>query len=92
MKEGMMRHLFPSVDLVLCVDSGHVIDSTSFRSNESSLGDQKRPRETGSLRIVLYGQITMNVLLVGSDTSEGRQCYAMVKCDVAHLYRLEDFG
>lgn len=90
--ENTITHLFPGIDLVLRKDPREAeVPGTSLRRNSGGFGDQERPGDASSLRIVLDGYVAMNMLLVGSETGERCQRYTMIQRDVADLDGLEKF-
>ncbi len=91
-RENTITHLFPGIDLLLHKDPREVeVPSASLRSNSGGFGDQERPGDASSLRIVLDGYVAMDVLLVGSKTGKRRQSHTMIQRDVANLDRSKEF-
>ena len=88
----IQTHIFPRVDLRLRPDPWNVRVATSLGRNESRFGNQQSPRRACALRVILDGHIRVYVLVVRTESCEGRENDAVLELGGANFDRLEERG
>lgn len=88
--DGEVTHALPGRNLV-CVPNAGDIDGYAARPGRDvrGFGDEERARDRRTLGVVLNGDVTVDVLVVGTHAGERGEDDAVGEVQVAHLDRLE---
>lgn len=90
--ENPETYPLPASNLSICVDPRDVFVPASFGRDRSGFSDQKSARLRRSLSVVFDGEISMNMLMVGTISCEGCEDNSVLELEVADFDRLVEFG